>query len=142
MFKWSTSRIGSQVSSLGTLKGAAKRTLNKSPLPLELKATSRSRSTSNRFTSCTIGIRCALSAYSVVEFHFPINWRVLKLKLKMFIANRQIGPAAIYRPSMLSHTGLTIKIRPGIFDHVHLSAMCVDVPRELKNCKRSQLLPQ
>jgi hypothetical protein len=71
MYMWSTPRIGSQVSSLGTLKGAAQRIFNESPVPLELMATSISRSTSNRFiTSCTIGIRCALSACYVFEFHF------------------------------------------------------------------------
>jgi hypothetical protein len=37
MLKWLTPRMGSQVSSLGTLNGAAQRTLNKSPVPLELK---------------------------------------------------------------------------------------------------------
>jgi hypothetical protein len=40
----------------------AQQTVIKSPMPLELKATSRSRSTSNRFASCTFGTRCAKSA--------------------------------------------------------------------------------
>jgi hypothetical protein len=61
----SSHRHSSQVSLLCTLKGAAQRTLNKSQILLDLKATSGSRSTSNRFvTSCTIGTRYALSAYS------------------------------------------------------------------------------
>jgi hypothetical protein len=69
-----------------------------------------------------------------------------KLKLKWFTTNRQSGPAAIYRPSILSHTRLTSKFRPGFFDRVHLSthlaSLLVDIPRELENCKQSQQLLQ
>jgi hypothetical protein len=66
--KWSTPRIGFQVSSLETCRPT---NLNRSrPLPFELKATSSCRSTLNHFASCTIGSRCALSACSWSEFHF------------------------------------------------------------------------
>jgi hypothetical protein len=53
------------------------------------------------------------------------------LKLKLFIANRQTGPASIYRPSILNHLGLTIKTRPGLFDYVHVSThLCAQRPAQ------------
>jgi hypothetical protein len=55
---------------------------------------------------------------------------------------RQIGPTAVSWATLLCHSRLISKLGPGLFDHVHLSthlhAMCVDVPRELKNCKQPQ----
>jgi hypothetical protein len=55
---------------------------------------------------------------------------------------RQIGPTAVSRATLLCHSRLISKLGPGLFDQVdlstHLFAMCVDVPRELYNCKQPQ----
>jgi hypothetical protein len=55
---------------------------------------------------------------------------------------RQTGPTVVCRATLLRHSGLISKLGPGLFDQVHLSTLlatlCVDVPRELKNCKQPQ----
>jgi hypothetical protein len=53
---------------------------------------------------------------------------------------RQTKRTSVSRASLPSHLGLTSEFSPGLFDQVHLSthlaSLCVDVPRELKNCKQ------
>jgi hypothetical protein len=65
----------------------------------------------------------------------------LKLEI-VYNMYRQTGPTPVSRATLLRHKGLISKFGPGLFDKVHLSthlsAMCVDVPRELKNCKQPQ----
>jgi hypothetical protein len=72
----------------------------------------------------------------------PIYRGVKKKEIEIEIIHnmcRQTGPTVVSRATLLRHSGLISKLGPGLFDKVHLSthlaSLCVDVPRELNNCK-------
>jgi hypothetical protein len=84
--------------------------------------------------------------HSIMPCLARISRKSLEIEIEIvYNMCRQIGPTAVSRATLLRHLGLISKLGPGLFDQVHLSthlaSLCVDVPRELKNCKQPQYLP-